>query len=88
MVVDAPPLLSFAETLQIATAVDGVVVITRAGSTSTQSVSTVLSTLESVQARVIGVVLNRFRKPPGSGYYGYKAYRGSRRGISGGDHGD
>jgi capsular exopolysaccharide synthesis family protein len=87
VVVDAPPLLSFAETLQIAIAVDGVVVITRAGSTSTQSVSAVLSTLESVQARVIGIVLNRFRRAPGSPYYGYKGYRGYRRGISAGDHG-
>jgi len=74
IVVDAPPLLAFAETLQLAISVDGVVVITRAGSTSTQAVSTVLSTLASVQARVIGVVLNRFRANRRPQYYTDRQY--------------
>jgi capsular exopolysaccharide synthesis family protein len=82
IVVDAPPLLAFAETLQLAIAVDGVVVITRAGSTSTQAVSSVLSTLESVQARVVGVVLNRFRNSRRAGYEGYGQY-GTARVTSG-----
>ena len=34
VVLDAPPLLGFAEPLQMATAVDGVIVVARAGDTS------------------------------------------------------
>jgi len=61
IVVDAPPLLAFAETLQLAAAVDGVSIVTHAGSTSMESVAAVLSTLASVDARLLGVVLNRCR---------------------------
>jgi capsular exopolysaccharide synthesis family protein len=71
---DAPPLLAFAETLQLAAAVDGVAVITRAGHSSTESVSAVLSALETVNARVIGVVLNRFRQNRHDYYYGDRKY--------------
>jgi polysaccharide biosynthesis transport protein len=74
VVLDAPPLLAFAETLQLAAAVDGVAVITRAGHSSTESVSAVLSALESVNARVIGVVLNRFRQNRRDYYYGERRY--------------
>ena len=74
VVVDAPPVLTFAETLQIATAVDSVIVIVKAGSTSTQVVASVLSRLSSVHARVIGVVVNRFRGNPGSQYYASGRY--------------
>jgi capsular exopolysaccharide synthesis family protein len=75
VVLDAPPLLAFAETLQLAAAVDGVAVITRAGYSSTESVSAALSALESVNARVIGVVLNRFRQNRRDYYYGQRNYR-------------
>jgi succinoglycan biosynthesis transport protein ExoP len=61
VIVDAPPLLVFAETLQIANVVDGVLVVTRAGSTSLDAVSSVLTTLSDLQANVVGVALNRFR---------------------------
>ncbi|MDQ2901006.1 MAG: polysaccharide biosynthesis tyrosine autokinase, partial [Acidobacteriota bacterium] len=42
IVVDAPPLLGFAEPLQIATAVDGVVVVTVAGETNRTALASVL----------------------------------------------
>jgi succinoglycan biosynthesis transport protein ExoP len=61
IIVDAPPLLAFAESLQIASAVDAVLVVTRAGSTSLGTVSSVLTSLSELQANVVGVVLNRFR---------------------------
>jgi capsular exopolysaccharide synthesis family protein len=79
VVIDAPPLLAFAEALQLATAVDGVAVITCAGSSSTQSVSAVLSALASVNARVVGVVLNRFRDNRRSRYYGERQYAAQAR---------
>jgi Mrp family chromosome partitioning ATPase len=74
VVLDAPPLLAFAETLPLAAAVDGVAVVTRAGYSSTESVGALLAALESVNARVIGVVLNRFRQNRRDYYYGERHY--------------
>src|SRR5439155_1148799 len=45
VILDAPPMLGFAEPLHMATAVDGVVVVGRAGRTSRKSVGSVLSVL-------------------------------------------
>ena len=73
--VDAPPLLGFAEAMQVATAVDGVVVIARAGQTSRRAVATVLATLKRLRANSIGLVLNEVDKHSTHGYYYYGDYR-------------
>lgn len=73
--VDAPPLLGFAEAMQVATAVDGVVVLARAGTTSRSAVATVLATLNRVRANVIGLVLNEMDKRSTNSYYHYSDYR-------------
>ena len=75
ILVDAPPLLGFAETMQVATAVDGVVVMTRAGQTSRRAVATVLATLKRLRANTIGLVLNEVDKNSTHGYYYYGDYR-------------
>lgn len=75
ILVDAPPLLGFAEAMQIATAVDGVVVLTRAGQTSRKAVATLLATLDHLRGNVIGLVLNEVNKNSSSGYYCYGYYR-------------
>ena len=59
VIVDAPPLLGFAEPLQMAAVVDGVVVITMAGQTNRKAVESVLSSLKRIKTNVIGVVLER-----------------------------
>ncbi len=74
ILVDAPPLLGFAETMQVATAVDGVVVMARAGQTSRRAVATVLATLQRLRAHTIGLVLNEVDKNSTHGYY-YGDYR-------------
>jgi capsular exopolysaccharide synthesis family protein len=73
--VDAPPLLGFAEALQIAKAVDGVVVMARAGQTSRRAVASVLATLKRLRANTIGLVLNEVDKNSTHGYYYYGDYR-------------
>jgi len=73
--VDAPPLLGFAETMQVARAVDGVVVMARAGQTSRRAVATVLATLKRVRAHVVGLVLNEVDKNSTHGYYYCGDYR-------------
>jgi succinoglycan biosynthesis transport protein ExoP len=75
ILVDAPPVLGFAEAMQIASAVDGVIVIARAGQTSRKAVGTALATLRRLQTNVIGLVLNEVDKHSTNGYYYYSDYR-------------
>ena len=80
ILVDAPPLLGFAEAMQIAKSVDGVVVMARAGQTSRKAVATVLATLKRLRANIIGLVLNEVDKSGAHGYYytDYRSYAASR----------
>jgi polysaccharide biosynthesis transport protein len=75
ILVDAPPVLGFAEAMQIASAVDGVIVIARAGQTSRKAVGTALATLRRLQTNVVGLVLNEVDKHSTNGYYYYSEYR-------------
>ncbi len=69
---DAPPLLwPFPEPLQMAAAVDGVVVVARAGQTDRSAVAAVLNTLSQLRANSIGLILNQVRKENSSSYYYY-----------------
>jgi polysaccharide biosynthesis transport protein len=74
VILDAPPLLGFAEPLQMAAVVDGVVVVTRAGQTQRSALQSVLSTLRRLRANVLGVVLNDVNQGTSSGYHYYSQY--------------
>jgi capsular exopolysaccharide synthesis family protein len=74
IIVDSPPLLGFAEPLQMAAIVDGVVVMTLAGQTNRNAVSSVISSLKRVKANIIGVALNEVRKDMSDRYYYYGYY--------------
>jgi capsular exopolysaccharide synthesis family protein len=71
VVLDAPPLLGFAEPLQMATVVDGVIVVARAGDTSRKALGTVVGTLKRLRANLVGVVLNEVHREVSAGYYYY-----------------
>jgi capsular exopolysaccharide synthesis family protein len=73
VILDGPPLLGFAEPLQMATAVDGVLVIVRAGQTTRKAVASVLAILNRVRAKTVGLVLNEVHRELSDsyGYYGY-----------------
>ncbi len=75
VIVDAPPLLGFPEPLQMAAAVDGVVVVARAGQTSRRAVASVLNTLQRLRANVVGLVLNEVTRSISDSYYYYGYYR-------------
>jgi len=75
VILDAPPLLGFAEPLQMATAVDGVIVVARAGRTNRRAVASVLATLHRLRAKVVGLVLNEVHKELNDSYYYYGYYR-------------
>jgi len=74
IICDAPPLLGFAESLQIAALVDGVVVVALAGQTERTAVASVLSSLKRLNANVIGLALNEVRSDMSERYYYYGYY--------------
>ncbi len=74
VIIDAPPLLGFPEPLQMAAAVDGVVVVTKAAQTSRRAVASVLQTLARLRANVIGLVLNEVNRETSDKYYYYYSY--------------
>jgi capsular exopolysaccharide synthesis family protein len=74
ILIDAPPLLGFAEPLQMAAVVDGVVVVTLAGQTNRNALASVLTTLKRLKANVIGVALNEVREDMSDRYYYYGYY--------------
>jgi capsular exopolysaccharide synthesis family protein len=74
VVLDAPPLLGFAETLQMASSADGVIVVTKAGDTSRKAVAAAISTLTHLRANLLGLVLNQVKKNHSDHYYYYGYY--------------
>jgi succinoglycan biosynthesis transport protein ExoP len=74
IVIDAPPILGFSEPLQMAAAVDGVVVVALAGQTNRNAVGSALNTLQRVRANVVGLVLNEVTKDMSDSYHYYGYY--------------
>jgi polysaccharide biosynthesis transport protein len=81
VILDSPPLLGFAECLQMAAAGDGVLITSRAGKTRRRAVAEVIRSLRRVHANIIGVALNqvsRHTSAEGYSYYGHYGYGNSR----------
>jgi capsular exopolysaccharide synthesis family protein len=77
VILDSPPLLGFAECLQMATAADGALIVSRAGETRRKAVGEVISILHRLRANIVGVVLNYVSQntsSEGYSYYGYYRY--------------
>jgi capsular exopolysaccharide synthesis family protein len=72
IVFDNPPFLGFAEPLQMASVVDGLILVTSARKTSRRAVELVLSSLGRFRSKVLGIVLNRAKEDERD--YGYRAY--------------
>jgi len=75
VIIDSPPLLGFAECLQIATAADGVLIVSLAAETKRKAVAAVVSTLKKLRTNIIGVVMNQVGQNTSSGGYSYGYYR-------------
>jgi capsular exopolysaccharide synthesis family protein len=75
VIVDAPPILGFPEPMQMAAAVDGVVMVAVAGETNRKAIDAALGTLRRVRANVLGLVLNEITSETSDGYY-YHGYYG------------
>jgi capsular exopolysaccharide synthesis family protein len=76
IILDSPPLNAVADSAVLATQVDGVVVVVKAGQTNREQARRAVRALQDVQARIFGAVLNDI--DPADRKYNtyYSAYRG------------
>jgi capsular exopolysaccharide synthesis family protein len=73
VIVDAPPMLGFPESLDLARSVSSVLLVTKASATSGKAVEQTLALLAHARANVLGVVMNQV-KFSGEINYGYYQY--------------
>jgi capsular exopolysaccharide synthesis family protein len=69
VVLDSPPLLGFPEPLQMAAAVDGVLIVAVAGRTNRKALRSAINTLNRLRTNIVGVVLNEVRVDSSDSYY-------------------
>jgi polysaccharide biosynthesis transport protein len=74
IILDAPPLLGFAESMQIAALVDTVVAVAVAGRAQKPALASVVGKLRRLNAHVAGIVLNEVRQELSDRYYYYGYY--------------
>jgi Mrp family chromosome partitioning ATPase len=74
VIIDAPPLLGFAEPLQMSICADGVLIVARAGETNRKAIASVVASLRRLNVNVIGLVLNEVKKDHSDSYYYYGYY--------------
>lgn len=74
---DAPPAVAVSDAAVLASVVDGVILVIRAGETKIEMVQEAKALLERAKARVVGTVLNAVKRRGGSYYYYY--YYGNKQ---------
>ena len=86
LVIDCPPLLAFSDSVIISTNVDGVIMVVIDGKTPRETLQRSKEVLQQVDARILGVVINRAKirgGEYGSYYHRYYYYYGKEeKGIS------
>lgn len=75
VIIDTPPVLAVTDSALLAGSVRGVLLVLRAGVTRLEAARRAIAQLTSVQARMVGTVLNGV-KADGDGYYYYHYYYG------------
>jgi capsular exopolysaccharide synthesis family protein len=76
VIYDAPPLLGLADSLLIAPATDGLVLVVKMGRTPRTAFRHAMETLRPTNITVLGVVANGYSLSDLYGYYGYYGYYG------------
>ncbi len=73
VLIDAPPLLPVTDAVVLSTLAGGAVLVAGTGLVTKDQFSTALESLEAVNGRILGVVLNRIpRNAHAAGYYDYR----------------
>ena len=73
IVLDSPPVLGFADAAIISSAIDGVILVAAGGKTPKETLQHAKEALLQVNAKILGVVINRVDIQ--KSYYGYYYYR-------------
>ncbi len=73
VVIDSPPVASFADSLILSSLVDGVIIVIKGGVTPREMGQRTKALLQSVGARILGVVVNQIKLQPHDYYY-YSTY--------------
>jgi exopolysaccharide transport family protein len=79
VVLDSPPALGFADSIILSTSVDGVILVVLGGKTPRETLQRAKEVLHQVNAKILGVVINRVdirRSDYGYYYYRYHYYYG------------
>ena len=79
IVLDSPPALGFADSIILSTSVDGVILVVLGGKTPREALQRTKEVLHQVNAKILGVVINRIdihRSDYGYSYYRYHSYYG------------
>ena len=75
IILDTPPILGLADAAIASTQTDGVIMVVRSGQTPKEAAIQAKKILESVNAKILGVVLNAINEPNMKyGYYSYYQY--------------
>jgi len=74
VILDSPPTMALADAAILATRVDGVLLVLDATSTRREMAKRAVASLQQVQARLIGAVMNRVPTRGASSYYYYHYY--------------
>lgn len=77
ILIDSPPILSVADALVLSRASDGVVFVLDAQGTNRKLAQKAVGALQQINAKLLGVVLNRVKNEPGNSYYYYQHYYSS-----------
>lgn len=76
VLIDSPPVNSVADASILSALVDGVILVVEAGKTEREAAAVAVDQLRKVNARILGVVLNKVEQQKGGGYYYYYYYYG------------
>lgn len=80
VIFDSPPVLAFADTTVLSTLVDGVVLVVLAGQTPKETLQKAKEVLYQVEARILGVVINRVNvRHSDYNHYYYHYYYGKEK---------
>jgi succinoglycan biosynthesis transport protein ExoP len=71
VVIDTPPLVLLPDAFPLLRQSDGVLIVSRLGENRRDVAARLRETLSSVEAPVVGVIANGYRRPRGSSAYGY-----------------
>ena len=73
VILDSPPVASFADSLILSAMVEGVIIVVKAGHTSREVANRTKTHLQTVGAKVLGAVINHIKLQPHDYYY-YSTY--------------